>query len=177
MAFKIGSTTGPKCGAINDIDARVFGSHTYNQEQDTCELSGSTILLVSPFGSRSSYYWSGACFGAPGDSGSMVYDYQGRYLACYWGGQSKVGPRNLFPSSADGIHFAQRIDTIFDGIEEMIHNDPAYEGYEKELVFFPKASMSHMGMEEISYLPKWIIRLLEGVSSLGGFFFSFRNGL
>lgn len=81
------------------------------------------LLVVSPTGSK---LWVGnttgyAAFGTTGDSGSLVYYYDGRVIGLYIGGRpNDVGKKTATPYGAyytlGGIYFVTPINAALDDI-------------------------------------------------------------
>lgn len=71
----------------------------YQFEGRTKVVVGKMLLVVAPIGTK---LWAGAngrqiAFGWNGDSGSPVYEYSGKRMGMYVGGQSKVKHNNPSP--------------------------------------------------------------------------------
>lgn len=105
-------------------------------------IQGKALVVVSP--PATSRTWPGTCgppiaFGWNGDSGILVFDYKGRVLGTYIGGQSdqsdyKVDPPINTPS-IDGIHFVSPIYPTLEGIRAAVRHDPTFGGLDVNVDF------------------------------------------
>ena len=88
--FKSGRTTGSTQGQLNTINSSVRMRYVFGGGHKIVE--GKVLLVVSP--PATSKLWLGGysvpiAFGWHGDSGSLVFDHQGRVLGMYIGGQNQ----------------------------------------------------------------------------------------
>jgi hypothetical protein len=138
--FKCGRTTGSTQGELNTVDSSVRMRYDFDGGYEIVE--GKALLVVSPPGS--STLWPSAngvpiAFGWRGDSGSLVFDHQGRVLGMYFGGQDQsldyqVDPPVRAPS-IDGIHFISPIHLTLDAIRAAASKDPAFQGQDVKVDF------------------------------------------
>jgi len=138
--FKRGRTTGSTKGELNTIDSSV--RMRYDFDGGGYEVvEGRALLVVSP--PADSILWPSGCgvpiaFGCRGDSGSLVFDHQGRVLGMYIGGQThdyETLPPVMAPS-IDGIHFISPIHPTLDAIRDAAASkDPALQGQDVKVDF------------------------------------------
>jgi hypothetical protein len=85
----------------------------------------------------------GGVFGKRGDSGSLVFDYQGKVLGMYLGGQHKNMDYSVTPHiecpSVDEIHFVAPIVPILESIRAAVQDDPSFEGHPVDVEFLWKS--------------------------------------
>ncbi|TPX12682.1 uncharacterized protein E0L32_000859 [Thyridium curvatum] len=134
--FMIGRTSGMKLGAISEVDASVEMRIEIDGVEEPIRVVGKTTVIVTPPGAiKSDGMWA---FGSKGDSGSLVYTYQGKALAVYHGGVAlfDIDGRNPEPDNArnDGIHFATPIKDTFKDIIKVLVSDPANAEYDIDAV-------------------------------------------
>jgi len=122
--FKCGRTTGKTEGILNSVNTTV--NMKYEFDDGTTEIVvGKALLVVSP--PQSPKLWCGLpiAFGHEGDSGSLVFDHQGKVLGMYFGGHHQSGPSG--PPSVDGIHFVSPMHLTLDAIRAAV-TKPGHEG-------------------------------------------------
>ncbi|KAK3364080.1 hypothetical protein B0T25DRAFT_529232 [Lasiosphaeria hispida] len=139
--FKCGRTTGSTKGELNLIDASV--QMRYKFDDGSYEVvEGKTLLVVSP--PSNSIRWPRGsdfpiAFASNGDSGSLVFDHQGRVLGLYIGGQREdykvMAPSIVTAPSIDGIHFISPIHPTLDAIRDATAKDPALQGQDIKVDF------------------------------------------
>jgi hypothetical protein len=125
VVFKCGRTTGKTRGVLNSIDSSVQMS-----SGDNVPVVGRTLLVFAFSGSTK------------GDAGSLVFDYRGKVLGIYVGGQNeglKYHDDNVVPRitgrPVTGIHFISPIGPTMDGIRAAVRNDPAFGGLDVNVEF------------------------------------------
>ena len=138
--FKYGRTTGSTRGGVNTIDSSVRMRYEFDGGHEIVE--GKVLLVVAP--PATSGLWLGGygvpiAFGWHGDSGSLVFDHQGRVLGMYIGGQNQScdfqGQPPVRAPSVDGIHFIAPIHPTLDAIRAAASNDPAFSGQDISIDF------------------------------------------
>ncbi|KAK3364082.1 hypothetical protein B0T25DRAFT_58484 [Lasiosphaeria hispida] len=129
--FKCGRTTGSTKGELNTIDSSV--QMRYDFDDGSYEVvEGRALLVVSP----SAHYLPcriAIPFGSHGDSGSLVFDHQGRVLGLYIGRQTEDYEYNA--PSIDGIYFISPIHPTLDAIRDATAKDPALQGQDIKVDF------------------------------------------
>ncbi|KAK3364085.1 hypothetical protein B0T25DRAFT_529270 [Lasiosphaeria hispida] len=112
--FKCGRTTGSTKGELNSIDSSV--QMHYNFDDGSYEVVEGRALLVVPSPARSLPWPVSIPFGFHGDSGSLVFDHQGRVLGMYIGGQTP--DYEVMAPSIDGFCFISPIHLTLDAIRD-----------------------------------------------------------
>jgi hypothetical protein len=114
------------------------------QTQDTSEviIQGKALAVISP--PRKSRWcplqadWP-LILGQDGDSGCLVFDYRGKVLGMYVGGQGSAVDSGSRPPvktpCVDGIHFVSPIVSIFDSIRAAAQADPSFDGLPVDVEF------------------------------------------
>jgi hypothetical protein len=140
--FKCGRTTGKTHGELNAVHSSFRVRYTTNGNRDVI-MMGKTLVIVSPPEASQQWVWLGpgdrVVFGVPGDSGSLVFDYQGKALGMYLGGQRYAEDYSATPPikapSVDGIHFVTPIVPIIDSIRAEVQADPSFDGLPVDVEF------------------------------------------
>ncbi|KAH6624962.1 hypothetical protein B0J18DRAFT_429789 [Chaetomium sp. MPI-SDFR-AT-0129] len=133
--FKCGQSTGKTRGELNGIHSSVQLRYKVQGSSDVT-ITGKALVVVSPpkLPQRRSSVRPGTwiAFSEVGDSGSLVFDYQGKALGLYFGGQGHTNDYKVTPpvevSSVDGIYFVAPIVPILDSIQTTVQDDPFFEG-------------------------------------------------
>ncbi|KAK3364112.1 hypothetical protein B0T25DRAFT_627962 [Lasiosphaeria hispida] len=128
--FKRGRTTGSTKGELNMIDSSV--RMRYDFDGGRYEVVEGRALLVVSLSWPSSYFFPIA-FGHRGDSGSLVFDHQGRVLGMYIGGQTQ--DYEAMAPSINGFHFISPIHPTLDAIRDAAAKDPALQGQDVKVDF------------------------------------------
>lgn len=138
--FKCGRTTGRTKGELNAIDSSIRMGCEFDDGYQIVE--GKALVVVSP--PESSKLWPDGhglpiAFAWKGDSGSLVFDYQGRVLGIYFGGQHQFCDYQVHPPikapSIDGIHFISPIHPTLDAIRATAANDTAFRDQDIQVDF------------------------------------------
>ena len=135
--FKCGRTTGKTRGELNAVNSSVRVRYTTKGNRDII-MVGKALAVVSPPEASQQWVWLGpgdrVVFGAPGDSGSLVFDYQGKALGMYLGGQRYAEDHSVTPS-VDVIHFVTPIVPIINSIRATVQADPSFDGLPVDVEF------------------------------------------
>jgi hypothetical protein len=130
--FKCGRRTGRTRGELNTIDSSI--RMRYEVDGRDVLVQGRTLVVVPPGKTskwRGSIHDQPVVFGTKGDSGSLVFDYKGRVLGTYIGGQLPeeymVTP-SIDTPSIDGIHFVAPIHPTLEAIRAAVRQDAAFDG-------------------------------------------------
>lgn len=138
LVFMISRSSGMTCGAISEVDATVEMRLKIDGVEEPVRVVGKTTVIVTPPGTITHNNCPGRGFGRSGDSGSLVYTYQGKAAALYHGGVAlfDIDGRNPEPDNArsDGIHFATPIKDTFKDIIKVLASDPANAEYDIDAV-------------------------------------------
>lgn len=107
----------------------------YEFDGKTRMVVAKMLLVVAPKGTK---LWVGAggrliAFGYNGDSGSPVYDYSGKRLGMYVGGQTMAKHNNPSPPSVDGLHFVTPLGPTVEDILTTLRGDPGFAGCNLEI--------------------------------------------
>ncbi|KAK3364094.1 hypothetical protein B0T25DRAFT_58647 [Lasiosphaeria hispida] len=130
MVFKRGRTSGSTNGELNTIDSSVRMRYDFDGGYEVVE--GRALLVVAP--PADSLPWPIPIpFGVHGDSGSLVFDHQGRVLGMYIGGQTQDW--EVRAPSVDGFHFISPIHPTLDAIRDAAAKDPALQGQDVKVDF------------------------------------------
>lgn len=144
VVFKCGRTTGKTWGRLATVGADVWMRYGLGNGGAVI-TKGKVLLVISPVGCSGYPLWIGdpsgnIAFATVGDSGSLVYDYKGRVLGMYIGGQ----PNNLGKmfvaehetyASLDGIHFITPIDATLKDIRDTLERlFPTYDRVEVNML-------------------------------------------
>lgn len=140
--FKCGRTTGKTRGDLNQIPATINMCH--GRDDNETDMTGDMMLVLTTTDPR---VWAGdvtrqIVFGTHGDSGSLVYDYQGNIAGTYIGGhfsdvasqrnpniikgQVPQGTENhhlglaLNKVSVDGLHFVVPAEAMLISIRDSV---------------------------------------------------------
>ena len=127
---KVGKKTGRTFGVLNQIHPSMNVRSSRNGEEKS--RTGRTVLVLVPKAALDDT----KTFGSPGDSGSLVYDYEGKIMGIYFGGQ-RYEPYNppIEVSCVDGLHFVAPIAPTLESIQAVVKTDPAFSGYDVEVEF------------------------------------------
>lgn len=137
VVFKCGRTTGKTRGEMNNIYADVRMRYAVDGG-DILTVQGKTLVVVSPAATSRRWGPANGCpvvFGDYGDSGSLVFDYQGKTIGTYIGGQDTLRACAVNPhikaSSIDGVHFVTPIGPTLDSVHATLRRDPVFAGYDR----------------------------------------------
>lgn len=130
VVCKVGKKTGRTFGVLNQIHPSMNVRSSRNGEEKS--RTGRTVLVLVPKAALDDT----KTFGSPGDSGSLVYDYEGKIMGIYFGGQ-RYEPYNppIEVSCVDGLHFVAPIAPTLESIQAVVKTDPAFSGYDVEVEF------------------------------------------
>ncbi|KAK3364115.1 hypothetical protein B0T25DRAFT_563129 [Lasiosphaeria hispida] len=133
--FKCRQTTSSTKGKLNLINSSVQMRYDINGSGYEV-VKGRALLIVSP--PSNSILWPPAlclpiAFGFGGDSGSLVFDHQGRVLGLYFGGQRE--DYKVMAPSIDGIYFISPIYPTLDAIQDATAKDLALQGQDIKVDF------------------------------------------
>lgn len=125
--FKVGRTTGRTFGEVNQIHpSMAVSSKADNNKTITCV--GKVVLIVRPREESQENSGRHAGFGDRGDSGSLVFDYQGQVMGVYFAGKDNHDGHNLGVSLVDGIHLVAPIEPTLESIRATVQEDPELFG-------------------------------------------------
>lgn len=140
--FKYGRTTGKARGELNAVYSSVRVRYATKGNRDIT-MVGNALAVVSPPKASQQRVWLGpgdrVVFGAPGDPGSLVFDYQAKALGMSLGGQRYAEDHSVTPPinvpSVDGIHFVTHIVPIVDSIRATVQVAPSSDGRPVDVEF------------------------------------------
>lgn len=125
-------------GSINEVDSTIYQADT-DDMGNPFEVAGRMVSIMSPIHCKTGSDTATHCFARSGDSGSPVFDYEGRLFGMYQAFEIPPSvpakPLSRPPSTGD-VHFVQRIDLVREDVERVLRSDPANAGYDVELEWY-----------------------------------------
>ncbi|KAK3294584.1 uncharacterized protein B0H64DRAFT_401058 [Chaetomium fimeti] len=135
--FKCGRSTGKTRGELNRIHSSIRMRYEFDYGDEVI-IKGKGLVVVAPPQYTRSHdvsSYSVDPFGRKGDSGSLVFNYEGKIIGIYIGGQDDDDPSFGKHLAISGIHFVSPIGPNLDAIRAAVQDDPSFGGAPVDVEF------------------------------------------
>lgn len=124
LVLKVGRSTGLTVARISKVTANCGGMYSNR------EIKGSAVVVVSDKGNEA------RDFGRGGDSGSAIFDADGRVVGLLWGGlEPRAKSVSQGQAKSDNVYFVTPIDDVLQDIKDTVRRDLGEADVEIELLW------------------------------------------